>query len=191
MDFSPGTPPSPGRGCLYLKTWHAFGSNCLHRMRRVARYILIILSVVFLLPVHLAQAEIVNTVTANGTFSGSPVASPPATETVDVVDAAPSLSVVKTANTAGPVSVGDIITYTFVVTNTGNVTITNARVDDTHNGSNAPLVPGSETLTTDTAPLLDSTDAAANGVWDVIAPGDVITFTATYTVTQTDVDTLQ
>jgi len=191
MDTSPGTPPSPGWGCLYLKTWRAFGSNSLHRMRRVARYILIILSVVSLLPVHLVQAEIINTVTANGTFGGSPVTSPPATEIVDVVDAAPSLSVVKTADTAGPVNAGDIITYTFVVTNTGNVTITNARVDDTHNGSNAPLVPGGETLTTDTAPLLDSTDAAANGVWDVIAPGDVITFTATYTVTQTDVDILQ
>jgi len=36
----------------------------------------------------------------------------------------------------------------------------------------------------------DSTDAAMNGSWDVLAPGDVITFTGTYTVTQADVDSL-
>jgi hypothetical protein len=30
-----------------------------------------------------------------------------------------------------------------------------------------------------------------DGIWSVLAPGDAITMTATYTVTQSDVDTLQ
>ena len=37
----------------------------------------------------------------------------------------------------------------------------------------------------------DSTDAAVNGSWDSLAPGDQVTFTANYTVTQNDIDTLQ
>ena len=109
----------------------------------------------------------------------------------------PDLTIVKTANlndeiTAnGFAEAGETITYTFDITNTGNVTITNSRVDDTTNATNGPVVPGSEAIFNDVAPLGDSTDAAANGIWDSIAPGDTVRFTATYTVTQQDVDTLQ
>jgi len=52
-------------------------------------------------------------------------------------------------------------------------------------------VPTSETLLTDNLPLADSIDAAADNSWDELGPGDVVTFTATYTVTQNDIDTLQ
>jgi len=39
--------------------------------------------------------------------------------------------------------------------------------------------------------LGDSVDAANNGSWDSLGPGDSIRFTGTYTVTQADVDNLQ
>jgi len=61
---------------------------------------------------------------------------------------------------------------------------------DTHNGSDPAPVPGDETLLTDTAPTGDSTDAATDGSWDVLAPGDILTFTGTYTVTQDDAENL-
>jgi large repetitive protein len=78
------------------------------------------------------------------------------------------------------------------VTNTGNATLQNISLNDVHNGSGTPPLPGNETLLTDNGTLGDTTDSAsANGVWSVLAPGDVITFTSTYTVTQNDVDTKQ
>ena len=107
------------------------------------------------------------------------------------------ISVLKTANLNDEVTpngfaeVTETITYTFDVTNTGNVTLLNVRVDDTTNATNGPVVPGLEVVFNDVAPLTDSSDSTADGVWDSLAPGDTIRFTATYTVTQDDVDTLQ
>jgi uncharacterized repeat protein (TIGR01451 family) len=103
----------------------------------------------------------------------------------------PRITIVKTADTIGPVPVGTIITYTYKVTNSGNVTMSAVSVSDLHNGSGTFVGPGSETLFTDAAPLGDSIDAAVNGSWDTLAPGDVAKFTAAYIVTQQDVDTLQ
>jgi len=103
---------------------------------------------------------------------------------------APSLSMVKVADSAGPFSVGDVITYTYTVTNNGNATIRDVVITDTHNGSNPAPTPSNETLSTDNAPAGDSTDATADASWDVLAPGDVLTFTGTYTVTATDADNL-
>jgi len=103
---------------------------------------------------------------------------------------APSLSMVKVADSAGPFSVGDVITYTYTVTNNGNATIRDVVITDTHNGSNPAPTPSNETLSTDNAPAGDSTDTAADASWDVLAPGDVLTFTGTYTVTATDADNL-
>ena len=113
---------------------------------------------------------------------------------VTAVTRAPVLTITKTADAAallGNVVVGQAITYTYVVANTGKVTVNNVAVSDVHNGSDPDPVPGSEALT-DVAPLGDSTDATAgNGVWSVLRPGDSVTLTATYVVTQTDVDNLQ
>ena len=70
--------------------------------------------------------------------------------------------------------------------------MTGIGVNDTHNGTNGALSPSNETLSNDVGPANDSTDAtSANGTWDTLAPGDTVTFSATYTVNQTDVDTLQ
>jgi uncharacterized repeat protein (TIGR01451 family) len=102
----------------------------------------------------------------------------------------PQLTIVKTANTAGPVPVSTLITYTYKVTNSGNVPITNVSVVDTHNGNGTFLGVNNEALTTSVSGL--STDASVNnGIWSTIGPGDTVTFTATYSVTQHDIDFLQ
>jgi large repetitive protein len=103
----------------------------------------------------------------------------------------PLLNIVKTANPTTPQAAGALITYTYKVTNAGNVTMTGIAVSDAHNGTGVLVGPTNEALTTDTAPTGDSTDPAINGTWATLAPGDVVTFTATYTVTQHDVDFLQ
>ncbi|MEP6828236.1 MAG: hypothetical protein ABJA10_09185, partial [Aestuariivirga sp.] len=105
---------------------------------------------------------------------------------------APNLTVVKTASPSGPFSAGQTITYTYTVTNSGNVAVANVTVGDTHNGTGVFTGPNSEILTTDVAPAGDSSDGTANnGVWSLLGVGDTVTFNATYVVTQHDVDFLQ
>lgn len=145
-----------------------------------------------------AFATIDNTVTATGSSPvGTNDVTATATESVDVVDAINNLSIVKTATLNDEVNndnfaeEGETITYTFDVTNNGNVTITNVVVNDTTNATNGPVLPTGEILLVDGgASTSDSTDTATNGVWETLAPGDTVRFVATYTVTQTDVDTL-
>lgn len=105
--------------------------------------------------------------------------------------ATPQLTILKTPSTAGPVPVGTLITYTYKVTNSGNVPMTAVTVSDVHNGTGTFIGVSNETLLTDVAPAGDSTDAASNGIWDTLAPGDSLKFTATYSVSQNDVDYLQ
>ena len=100
--------------------------------------------------------------------------------------------VTKTANPTTNLSAGQVITYTYTVKNTGNVSLKNISLAEVHNAIGAAPVPGSEVITNDVPPLNDSSDAiVSNGVWSSLAPGDTVTFTATYTVQQSDVDTLQ
>lgn len=104
----------------------------------------------------------------------------------------PSLSIAKVADDDTLRSAGDVINYTYTVTNDGNVSINNVAVNDTHNGSGPAPTPGNETIVTDSPPTGDSTDNTSNdGVWSSLGPGDTIRFVGTYTVTQTDVDQLQ
>ncbi|MDX5467168.1 MAG: DUF11 domain-containing protein, partial [Cyclobacteriaceae bacterium] len=76
----------------------------------------------------------------------------------------PALSIEKTADQSSYDAVGDELTYQIVVTNTGNVTLTNIVVSD-------PLTGLDETIET-------------------LAPGaeNAVTFVASYTVTQEDLD---
>ena len=80
----------------------------------------------------------------------------------------PSLTLAKTASETADVAVGDVVTYSYVVENTGNVGIDNVAVTDVHSGTGtlSAITPASVTL----------------------APGATQTFTATYEVTQADID---
>lgn len=135
-----------------------------------------------------AWATIDNTVTVTGSSpSGTDDVTDTASETVDVEDTAASIAVTKTADLTTNVAAGQTVTYTYTVENTGNVTLTNISLSDAHEGAINPI-PGSETLTTDGGLFAgDSTDAATDGVWDTLAPGDIVTWTGTYTVTQSDI----
>ena len=136
------------------------------------------------------DGDIDNTATAEGSYGAVTVQASGSTAVALVIN--PQLSITKTADDDTDVVAGQTITYTYVVTNTGNQTIADIGLSDSHNGSGPAPVPGSETLSTDAGPAGDSTDATAgNGVWSSLAPGDAVTFTATYIVTQQDVDTRQ
>lgn len=139
-----------------------------------------------------ASATIDNTAVAKGTYAASIINSNSVTVNVPVGAANSSFIVTKSASPSTNVQAGQVVTYTYTVKNNGNVTLHNISLADVHNATGAAPVPGTETLSNDVAPLGDSTDATAgNGVWSTLAPGDTITFTATYTVKQSDVDTLQ
>jgi uncharacterized repeat protein (TIGR01451 family) len=146
------------------------------------------------------DSDIDNTVSASGTYNATVVpanASAAVTLTIN-----PLLSIVKTkiftpapgggdVNGNGRADVNDIITYRYVVTNTGNVTMNAVGVNDAHNAFGTFVPPSGEVLT-DNPPLGNSSDVTANnGVWSLLGPGDLVTFTTNYTVTQQDVDLLQ
>ena len=82
----------------------------------------------------------------------------------------PGISLVKSSD-RNDLVVGETVTYSFLVTNTGNVTLTDVTV-------NEGKFTGSGQLSSVTCP-----EGAAS-----LAPGADITCTATYTVTQADVD---
>ncbi|RHZ90781.1 DUF11 domain-containing protein, partial [Cereibacter sphaeroides] len=87
------------------------------------------------------------------------------------LETAPSIALVKTVNTSAvssPAAVGDLLTYSFAVTNTGNVTLTGVTVTD------------------DSLPGL----ALAGSPVPSLAPGatDATAYSATYALTQADID---
>ena len=102
---------------------------------------------------------------------------------------APNLKVAKSASPLGPFSVGQTVTYTYKVTNTGNVPVANVTVSDTHNGTGVFAGPNNETLVLPTGGFSSDT-TANNGIWTLLGVGDTVSFTATYVVTQHDVDFL-
>ncbi|RVI73537.1 DUF11 domain-containing protein [Sinorhizobium meliloti] len=116
--------------------------------------------------------EVENTATATGTPpSGPPTESPPDTVIVPP-DQAPRLSIVKigTLNDSdgdGLIDLGETISYSFRVQNTGPVTMTNVTVND---------------------PLLTNAGISVTPGPQTLAPGGTATFTATYTPTQGDID---
>ena len=112
--------------------------------------------------------QVVNTATASFTFNGpggsSTVTSPSATATVPT-SALPSMTLAKSAGVAQFNAVGEVVSYTFTVTNTGLQTLASVQVTD-------PLIPGLACTLTNIAP---------NGGTD--------SCTGSYTITQADFDT--
>src|SRR3990170_3398227 len=121
-----------------------------------------------------------NTATADSTETGPDTDS----ETVTLTQT-PSLNVVKSETSSGPNGVGDPITYDLVVTNTGNVTLTNVTVSDPQAtvGVCAPVQPG--TL----APLASMTCPASYGVTQADLDAGSFTNTATADSSETGPDT--
>ncbi|MFE7411354.1 DUF7507 domain-containing protein [Streptomyces laurentii] len=114
-----------------------------------------------------AAGKVTNTAHATGTNpGGGTVTSPPDDATVTVIGAS-SMTVEKTPSTAGPVHVGDTITYTYTVTNTGQTNLTNIAVtDDKVTGITCQattLAAGASTTCTGTYVVTDA-DAAAGKV---------------------------
>ncbi len=121
-----------------------------------------------------AGADLTNTVTAT---SQSPAGTTPPTATddvaVDLEDRVPGVEVRKSVSEASDVTVGTILTYTYEVENTGNVTLNNVSLDDQHSASSGT---SALTITPD------------GGVALTLDPDETLVFTATYTVTQADID---
>lgn len=134
-----------------------------------------------------------NIATGQGTSPGGSAndVTDPSSAVVTNIVPSPVLTITKEADDDTLRAVNDIITYTYIVTNTGNVTINGVTISDVHNGSGPAPVPTNETLFNDAPPLSNSTDAGINASWDSLAPGDSVRFTASYTVTQSDIDLLQ
>ena len=93
----------------------------------------------------------------------------------------PSLRVVKTAsvsdqNSSGKNDVGDIITYTIVVSNTGNLPLSNLSLVDALTDGNAGV------LSLDSTPGLTSTSVGSSS--GTLLVGGRLTYTATYTIQQ-------
>ena len=88
---------------------------------------------------------------------------------VDAIVTRPAIDLVKASTAPTYAAVGDVITYTFTATNTGDVTLSGVTIADPKPGL-----------------------SAVTYVWPaavgVLAPGQVVTAMATYTVTQADID---
>jgi uncharacterized repeat protein (TIGR01451 family) len=105
------------------------------------------------------------------TATGTPPAGPAVSGTTGTVivtgpQHAPAISITKTADRSAFTAAGQAITYTFTVTNTGNVTLAGATVTDSGLPAGAVL---------DCPPV-------------TLAPGAAVTCTATYVTTVADVD---
>ncbi|MGC4812800.1 DUF7507 domain-containing protein [Micromonospora sp. DT228] len=120
----------------------------------------------------LDNGSVRDTATAHGTPpSGPPVQSPPSTLIIPTGEVAPAIALVKFSTTAAISSVGQQVLYQFLVANSGGLTLNNVNVTDVQDppSSNANLGPITCPQTT-------------------LGPGQTTTCTATYTVTQADLD---
>ena len=150
---------------------------------------------------------VTNSAVAAGTFGPGNTAYsiPPASKSsaTTTIVGFPQLAITKTAvltdkggGTAGKADVGETITYTYVISNTGTVPITSVSPTDLHDTNPGPgaLVGlgganiAGETLTAP-GPLgagASSDATAGNGIWSVLAPGASVTFTWAHVVTQAE-----
>jgi uncharacterized repeat protein (TIGR01451 family) len=107
--------------------------------------------------------KVTNTATTSGTPpSGARVTSPPSSVTV-TIPADPGLSILKSASPGSFDTAGTTVHYSYLVTNTGNVTLTGIKVNDLLPGLSAVACPST-----------------------TLSPGRDMTCTATYVTTAAD-----
>ena len=106
---------------------------------------------------------IINTGTASGTFQTGPAVTATSTLTIPAIDT-PALTLVKSASVGIYTASGTPITYFFLITNSGNVTLTALSITDPHVGLSAISCP-----------------------YSFLAPGIAEGCTATYTTTPADI----
>lgn len=100
---------------------------------------------------------------------------------------APAMSLTKTASQTSGTQIGDVITYTYAVINTGNVSIADIAISDNYTSAAGTIALPVSNETADAGNTAGSIDAATNtGVWDLLAPGDAVSFTSSYVVTEAD-----
>ena len=122
------------------------------------------------------QADIDNGGTFSNVFTLDTAETAPLASNIAMtaISQSPDMTIVKTANKSGPLVLGEVITYNYYVTNTGNTTLTAVSVSETaFNGTGG------------------TTAVTPSGGASTLAPGASTTFTATYPVTQNDIDGLQ
>lgn len=157
------TDPMPGLSALDYGAWPAADGTLApgESVTATARYVL-------------TQADVDAGVVDNtATATGTPAQGDAPTETDDdqiIIEAAPAVTLTKNGELGGVGVVGDDVTYTFTVTNDGNVTLTDVTIDDQMEDLSA--------ITFGAWPAVDGT----------LAPGEGVTATATYTLTQADID---
>ncbi|WBU37347.1 DUF7507 domain-containing protein [Homoserinibacter sp. YIM 151385] len=125
------------------------------------------------------SGSVVDPATVRGTPPAGVTPSPATASAPATVPLTPrgSLSIVKSGalRTAGQGGLGNPVDYSFVVTNTGNLTLTEVVVADpkTANGMTAPTVPA---------------NGWPSGTAGTLRPGDSVTATASYPIRQADLD---
>ncbi|WP_164743491.1 DUF7507 domain-containing protein [Microbacterium sulfonylureivorans] len=131
----------------------------------------------------LQNRTINDTATASGTPNGGPTVTSEPSELTIASQPLGSLGIVKSTTTAAVTAVGQVIPYTFTVTNNSTSNLTNVSVADT---VEAPSLPGN--LSAITCQTLTNPAGACSGMTTPLAPGQAARFTGTYTVTQADVN---
>ncbi|MEX0277796.1 MAG: hypothetical protein AB3N19_09785 [Ruegeria sp.] len=161
--------------------WRQDGRQAALR-RRKSPWTVLLAVLLSLAQVQYALAAISNTVTATGSFNGSPVVSNPASVDVDVENLAPAFSVDKRATTPTYVNAGDIVTYEIDVINTGNTTLTSITVSDPD--ADALICPGGGT----TIPTLAPGQTVTCPATAIVIPADVTAGFITNTATASGFD---
>lgn len=114
--------------------------------------------------------QITNDATATGDDPAGDPATSPVADAIVTSPAAPALTLTKTVSPSTATTAGQTVTYSFLIENTGNVTITDPSASEVaFSGTGTP-------------PAID----CPTGV--TLAPGDSTICTAPYTLTQADVD---
>ncbi|MCW2119579.1 PKD-like domain-containing protein [Flavobacterium sp. 7A] len=104
--------------------------------------------------------------------------------TITLMTAKPSLIITKAVNDELNVAAGQNLTYTYVVTNNGNITIDNVSISDIHVANGTLSLPAIQSTT-------GTDNDTSNNKIEILAPGQTAMWTATYLVNQNDINNQQ